>query len=230
MFRALIRVFFRGVLVLVVVAAALFVYYLYRSGNLPPLGDVQRTVEDATIVGSVKAAYALHRDLSQRAIAVEVDSGHVLLSGAVRNEVEKSQAESLAESVDGVEAVANDLRIDSGLGSASGEPRSLGERIDDVALLAKIRTVLRLDRETKSLDLDVHVLEGAVRIRGRVPSEAMKERVRDRVGTVTGVLELDVELEIEGAGSVSGLIGELQSLQELVGVERFFEVPRESQL
>jgi osmotically-inducible protein OsmY len=223
MFRALIRTFFRGVLVLVVVAGAILLYQLYRSGNL---ATVKRAVEDTTVVGSVKAAYALHRDLSHRSIGVEASSGRVVLSGKVRSEAERSQAESLARSVDGVEEVENALEIDPGLEPPSGELRSLGERIDDVALLAKIRTALRLDRETKALDLEVHVTEGAVRIRGRVPSEALVERVRDRVGTVSGVETIDVELEVEREGepSVSGKLPELQGLQELLGLERFLEI------
>jgi osmotically-inducible protein OsmY len=223
MFRALIRTFFRGLLALVVVAGAILLYHLYRSGNL---GTMQRAVEDAAVVGSVKAAYALHRDLSHRSIGVEASSGRVLLSGKVRSEVERSQAESLARSVDGVQEVENALQVDPELDSPATDVRSLGERIDDVALLAKIRTALRLDRETKALDLDVHVTEGAVRIRGRVPSEALVERVRDRVGTVSGVETLDVELEVEGEvePSVSGVFPELQRLQERLGLERFLEV------
>jgi osmotically-inducible protein OsmY len=219
MFRALIRTFFRGVVVLVVVAGALFLYYLYRSGNL---SEVRRAVEDASIAGSVTAAYALHRDLSHRSIVVETEDGRVLLRGRVQSDVESSQAENLARSVDGVESVENALEIDPDLASPNGKARSLGERIDDVALLAKIRTALRLDRETKALDLDVHVLEGAVRIRGRVPSEALRERVRDRVGTVGGVEKLEVELEVEG--SVSGVLRDLQGIEEFFGLERFLQI------
>jgi hyperosmotically inducible periplasmic protein len=195
MIGALIRTFLKGVVVLVLLAAGLVAYYLYRSGSFPFLKEA---VEDATVVGSVKAALAIHRDLAARAIRVEADRGRVVLSGEVATEVERKEAGELAQSVDGVREVANRIDVDPGVASRSSDDRSLGERLDDVALLAKVRASLRLDRTTRPLDLDVSVRAGIVLVRGTVPTEEMRKRVIERVGSVGGVGKLDDELSVEG--------------------------------
>ena len=192
--RALLRTFFRGILVLFLVAVFGSLYYLYRSGQLP---YVQEAVEDAAVVGSVKAAYALHRDLAERAIRVEARSGNVILRGTVRTESEKSQAASIAQSVEGVRSVENLLETDPGLTPKSQSSRSVGEAIDDAALLAKVRTALRLDKETRPLPLEVSVRVGTVVLAGRVPSEDLRKRVLERVACVSGVEKVDDQLRQE---------------------------------
>jgi len=192
--RALLRTFFRGILVLLLVAVFGSLYYLYRSGRLP---YVQEAVEDAAVVASVKAAYALNRDLAERAIRVEAHAGDVSLRGTVRTESEKSQAASIAESVEGVRSVENLLEIDPGLAPEAQSSRSLGEAIDDAALLAKVRTALRLDKETRPLPLEVSVRGGTVVLEGRVPSEDLRKRVIERVASVSGVEKVDDQMRQE---------------------------------
>jgi hyperosmotically inducible periplasmic protein len=191
---ALIRTFLKGVFALVLLAAAFAVYSLYRSGDLP---FVQKAIEDATVVGSVKAALAIHRDLADRGIRVEIDRGRVVLSGKVATETEKSEAGALAQSVDGVKQIDNRLEVDPNLETRAADDRSLGERLDDVTLLAKVRAALSLDRETRPLDLEVSVRSGSVLLRGTVPTESMRKRVLDRVAAVGGVEKLEDQLEVE---------------------------------
>jgi len=192
--RALLRTFFRGILVLFLVGVAASLYYLYRSGRLPFL---QEAVEDAAVVASVKAAYALNRDLAERAIRVEARSGNVILRGTVGRESEKSQAASIAESVEGVRSVENLLEIDPGLAPKVQSSRSLGEAIDDAALLAKVRAALRLDKETRALPLEVSARGGTVVLEGRVPSEELRKRVLERVSSVSGVEKVDDQMRVE---------------------------------
>lgn len=194
MIRALLRTFLKGVLVLFLVAGAASLYYLYRTGRLP---YVQEAVEDAAVVASVKAACALNRDLAERTIRVEANSGNVVLRGTVGAESEKAAATSIAQNVEGVRSVENLLEIDKDLVRPSGTDRSLGEAIDDTALLAKVRTALRLDRETRPLSLQVSARAGTVTLEGRVPSEELRDRVLERVGSVSGVEKVDDHMRVE---------------------------------
>ncbi|HEY7697229.1 MAG TPA: BON domain-containing protein [Vicinamibacteria bacterium] len=194
MIHALFRLLFRGLLALVLLAGAAFVYYLYRSGSLP---YVQEAVEDAAVVASVKAAFALNRDLAERTIRVEARAGNVILHGKVAAESEKKTAYSIAESVEGVRSVENLLEVDADLGSKSGSGRSFGEAIDDTALLAKVRAALRLDRETKELSLEVSVRDGTVVLEGLVPSQELRRRVVARVASVSGVEKVEDRMRLE---------------------------------
>lgn len=196
MFRFLFRLVFRVVSLVLLLGIAFVVYHLYTSGQLP---YIQRAVEDTAVTGWVKAAFAVHRDLSKRPIDIETDGRIVTLSGEVASEEERDSAEELAANVEGVESVENRLAVDADLGEVEADPspKSLGQRLDDVALLTKIRTALHLDREARKIDVDIQVSAGRVVLRGEVPSEELAERIRTRVASVGGVESLDDELELE---------------------------------
>ena len=197
MFRFLFRLASRVVSLVLLLGIAFVAYHLYTSGQLP---YIQRAVEDTAVTGSVKAAFAVHRDLSKRPIEIETDRRVVRLSGEVASEQERESAEELAANVDGVEGVENRLAVDAALGEieADSSPMSLGQRLDDAALLTKIRTALHLDREARKIDVDIQVSAGRVVLRGEVPTEELADRIRTRVASVAGVESLDDELELEG--------------------------------
>jgi osmotically-inducible protein OsmY len=96
-----------------------------------------------------------------------------------------------------VRSVENLLSIDPALPGPSESSRSLGEAIDDAALLAKVRAALRLDRETKDLPIAVSVRDGTVTLEGRVPSEELRKRLLERVGSVSGVEKVDDRMRVE---------------------------------
>ncbi|HXV64910.1 MAG TPA: BON domain-containing protein [Vicinamibacteria bacterium] len=200
MMGALVRLVIRGILLLLLVAGALSAYHLYRSGHLPL---VERAIEDATVVGSVKAAIALHKDLSRRELHVSADEGTVKLSGRVQSLEEKEAASELASHVAGVENVENDLTVDPDERAepSDREEKSLGKRLDDFALLAKIRAALHLDRELRKLELGVSVSAGTVSLSGSVPSEELRERILVRVESVEGVRNVDDRLAVSTEGS-----------------------------
>lgn len=196
MFRFLFKLVFRVVSLVLLLGIAYVGYHLYTSGQLP---TIQRALEDTAVTGSVKAAFAVHRDLSKRPIEIETDRRIVRLSGEVASEQERESAEELAANVEGVEGVENRLAVDASLGKveADSSPRSFGQRLDDAALLTKIRTALHLDREARKIDVDIHVSAGRVVLRGEVPTEELADRIRNRVASVAGVKSLDDELELE---------------------------------
>lgn len=196
MFRFLFKMVARVVSLVLLIGVAYVVYHLYTSGQLP---YIQRVVEDTAVTGSVKAAFAVHRDLSARPIEIDTDAGIVTLSGAVATEEERDSATELATNVEGVAGVENDLEVRAEVADVANEPstKSLGQRVDDAALLTKIRTALHLDREARKIDVDIHVSKGRVVLRGEVPSEELATRIRTRVASVGGVESLEDHLELE---------------------------------
>lgn len=189
------RLLFRGVALVLLLVVAFVAYHLYDAGHLPFL---RRAIEDTAVTGSVKAAFAVHRALSARPIEVTTTDARVTLSGEVASEQERAEAEELASNVEGVGEVDNRIEVDPEVreSATASEPRSLGERVDDAALLAKIRTALHLDKETRELDVDVEVSSGRVTLRGEVPSEALAGRIHTRVESVDGVELLENELAV----------------------------------
>lgn len=193
MIRAVLRAFFRGVFALFVVGCAFGIYHLYRTGRMP---FVQRAIHDAAVLGSVQAAFAIHKDLAHRALDVAVEDGTVVLRGRVASDEERASAEEIASSVEGVSTIDNRIEVDPELPERPVESKSLGAKLDDVTLLAKIRAALHLDRETRKLDIEVTASSGKVALRGSVPTQALAAKIRDRVEQVEGVEEVDDGLEI----------------------------------
>ncbi len=192
MFRFVFRLVLRAITLVILAGAAFVLYHLYESGQLP---FIQRAIEDTAVTASVRAGFAIHRDLSDRPIKVSTAERVVTLSGRVASEEERSEAEAIASTIEGVDEIANHLEIVPAL--AETRDKSLGERLDDAALLAKIRTALHLDRDVRELDVDVRVSSGQVLLRGEIPSEALMERIRTRVASVRGVERLEDELELK---------------------------------
>lgn len=193
MIGALFRLVFRGIVLVVLAACAFGVYHLYRSGQLPL---VEKAISETALVGSVKAALAIHRDLSQRELAVSVEGSTVQLRGVVATDEEKLAAAEIAGAVEGVDEVVNDLDVDPERAASrpeTAEAKTIGERLDDVALLAKIRAALHLDREVRKLDIDVSVSSGAVALSGTVPTEELHDHVIDRVSSVGGVITVSAD-------------------------------------
>lgn len=68
-------------------------------------------VDDAAITTAVKTRFARSRDVAATSISVETLNGVVMLSGFADSESEKRSAAQLAEGVDGVKSVKNEISV-----------------------------------------------------------------------------------------------------------------------
>lgn len=82
------------------------------AGNMAE--KVERKVDDAAITASVNASLAKDPDLSAVKIDVDTKSGVVTLSGPAPSAAAKDRATSLAQAVDGVAGVNNNLEVRAG--------------------------------------------------------------------------------------------------------------------
>lgn len=81
--------------------------FLACSTNQP----VSTQVSDSSITASVKAKLAADGDVAAHNVDVNTEEGIVYLLGRVDTESERSKAERLARSVDGVHDVVNHLKV-----------------------------------------------------------------------------------------------------------------------
>lgn len=77
------------------------------------VGNVERRVDDMTITASVNASLARDPDLSAMRINVDTNSGVVTLDGTAPTTAAKDRATTLAQAVEGVAGVNNNLQIES---------------------------------------------------------------------------------------------------------------------
>ena len=84
------------------------------------------------------------------------------------------------------------------LAGCAGGPneRSTGERIDDAAVLTKVKTALINDPVISGMQIDVDVHRGTVVLNGAVDSPSVKQKAEDAVRGVSGVRAIDNRLVI----------------------------------
>jgi hyperosmotically inducible protein len=71
-------------------------------------------VDDSALTTNVKAALAAHDSLSTLAIHVDSDKGVVTISGTVHSQDQYTQVAQIAQSVEGVRSVNNQLNVKTG--------------------------------------------------------------------------------------------------------------------
>ncbi|MGH9462577.1 MAG: BON domain-containing protein [Vicinamibacteria bacterium] len=195
---------FRGLIYLAVLLALVWGAYSYQeSKELPFVGG---SLDDAATLASVKTAFALHRVLAERPISVSTRQGVATLTGEVGSKAEMTEAEGIAASVPGVEQIENLLAVNPGLIAQDGtsnepdqgeEERSLGQRLDDVSLAAKVRTGLLLHKDLKSLNISLTARDGVVTLEGTVETREQAEAAQRRAEAVVGVDRVENRIKIE---------------------------------
>jgi osmotically-inducible protein OsmY len=92
-------------------ATAILAAALVGCGSSPGKESTGEMVDDSVITTKVKTALISDKSVSGTSVSVETFKGRVQLSGFVKSESERRQAESVARGVSGVKEVSNKLEI-----------------------------------------------------------------------------------------------------------------------
>ena len=169
---------------------------LMMAGAVPlqALADNERTagqvVDDMSIAARVKTALATDPVTDAIKIDIEVDKDMVQLNGFVDTEAERSRAEEIASSTEGVASVTNNLRLQP-------RDRTSGEYVDDKTLVAEVKAALASDPVAPALSIDVEADQGVVSLGGHVESEAERTAALEAARRVAGVQKVIDNLDIQ---------------------------------
>ena len=145
--------------------------------------DAPAAPPDARLVTRVLAALRYHRNVDAAATHVAARDGVVTLDGTASSAAHKALAEDIAENVDGVRSVKNNLKV----ATSPARPRTLAEKIDDASVTAQVKAVLLAHRGTHMLTTRVKTHRGVVTLQGEARNPAEKELVLRLVSDVNGV-------------------------------------------
>ncbi len=112
--------------------------------------------------------YEESRDLYSR-INLQVQEGRVLLSGRVVDPQTRVDAVRLAWQVDGVKEVINEIEID--------DDTTLTDRVRDTKIGIEMRNKLRFDKDVRSLNYSVEVVNQQIFLIGVAQDQAELDRV-----------------------------------------------------
>jgi osmotically-inducible protein OsmY len=148
-----------------------------------------QVVDDMSIAARTKVALAADPVTDAIKIDIEVDKDMVQLNGFVDTEAERARAEEIARSVEGVAAVKNNLRLQP-------HDRTVGEYVDDKALVVEVKAALAEDPVAHTLKIDVEVDHGVVSLGGHVDTEAEREAALNAAKKVAGVVAVINNLDV----------------------------------
>lgn len=161
--------------------------------------DTSQQIQDAWVRGKLEAAYTFNRHLNPFDIMTDVQNGVVTLTGVVESEIDADLAAEIAEGVEGVEDVENNLEVDVAQAADSGsdemnERRTFGRWVNDATTTAAVRTNLARNGNIKARDISIRTRDDVVTLTGEVDSEQESE-LAELVARNTGDVR-DVENEL----------------------------------
>lgn len=148
-------------------------------------------IDDSVITAKVKSALLADSTLGSFDPKVETHKGQVQLSGFVDNQDQMDRAVSIANGIEGVQSVENKMSIKSG---GSG---TVGARLDDGVVTAKVKSALLADPNTKSIDIGVVTRKGKVQLSGYVDDRTQMNRAITVARGIEGVNGVENKMSIK---------------------------------
>jgi hyperosmotically inducible periplasmic protein len=146
--------------------------------------------DDNKVTLALGTKLAADPEIDRYRIDIDTIKGVVTLRGSVATSEQRSDAERIAGSTEGVTKVVNDLVV-------RVEPKSASARFEDGWIVGMINSKLALDPEVRSRNVDVDVFEGVVTLSGIVETKVARGEAEDLAHSVDGVVKVVNELVVQ---------------------------------
>jgi hyperosmotically inducible protein len=144
-------------------------------------------LNDTAIATKIEAKLTADPEVNPFKIDVDVNEGVVRLSGAVEKPEVRAEAEKLARNTKGVVRVENEIVLGK---------RSIGERLSDGGITAKIKAKLTADPEINPFNINVDTKDRVVTLTGRVKTEAARSEAEDLARNTDGVERVRNQIKV----------------------------------
>lgn len=134
--------------------------------------DWEGDAKDAWIDGKLEGSYLLNGELNNFKIDTDVENGHVTLTGTVRSDTHKQLAEEIANNLDGVTGVTNNLAVADNGDQYDEKDRSFSSRFYDLTTTAGLKSNFALNSELSATKINIDTVDGVVTLDGEVDSQA----------------------------------------------------------
>jgi len=147
--------------------------------------EAKADVSDSWITSKTKMALFADDRVKGRQVSVETDKGVVALRGKVDSPEAKAAAESVAQGIEGVKSVRNDLQV-----VPPGEQKAVAA--DDKEIKRAVES--RLNSDPKLKKIDVRADAGVVTLTGEAPSITAAARASEVARQAPGVRAVKNEM------------------------------------
>jgi hyperosmotically inducible protein len=160
------------------------------TGAPPPSTTVGTEIDDSVVTARVKAALLADPDVKSYGFKVDTRKGEVQLSGFVDSQTLIDHAIAVTRAVEGVKSIDNKV-------SVKGADTTVGNKVDDGIVTAKVKAALLADASVKSLDIAVVTRKGEAQLSGFVDNQGQIDRAIEVAHGVDGVRSVGNEMSIK---------------------------------
>lgn len=160
------------------------------TGLTPPAKSIGNTIDDTVITAKVRSALLSNETVKSLDIKVATRKGEVMLSGFAANQDQIELSIAVARSVEGVTNVDNQLALKEG-------KQSVGNKIDDTVITARVKAAILADPAMKSMDVSVATRKGEVMLSGYVDNSILLGQAMDLAKDVDGVTSVVNHMSIK---------------------------------
>lgn len=160
------------------------------TGTPPPSTTVGTEIDDSVVTARVKSALLADPDVKSFEFKVETRKGEVQLSGFVDDQTKIDRAIAVTRGVAGVKSIDNKV-------SLKGAATTIGNKVDDGIVTAKVKAALLADANVKSSDIAVLTRKGEVQLSGFVDNQGQIDRAIEVAHGIAGVRSVSNEMSIK---------------------------------
>ncbi len=160
------------------------------GASAAPKTSVGTEIDDTVVTTKVKSALVNDQHMKGLTIMVETRKGTVQLSGFADTQEQMDRAVTVAKSVEGVASVENALKLKQGTAT-------VGNKVDDGIVTAKVKSALISDPGVKSFDIAVATNKGEVQLSGFVDNQMQIDHAVELARGVEGVQGVDNKMSIK---------------------------------
>jgi osmotically-inducible protein OsmY len=162
-------------------------------------------VKDAWLHGKLESALLFNEQLNSFDIDTDVRNGVAYLQGAVESDIDRNLAGEIAESIDGISGVNNELVVDKAKASMASRSEESAQRqtfkqsVLNATLTARIKSQLLMNGNTTGTDINVDSKDGIVTLSGSVETNEEKELAVRIASNTGGTQSVNDRLTVEPA-------------------------------
>jgi osmotically-inducible protein OsmY len=165
----------------------------------------QSAVKDAWLHGRLESALLFNEELNSFDIDTDVRNGVASLKGAVESDIDRNLAGEIAESIEGISGVSNELVVDKAKANMASRSEMARERegfkqsVLNATLTARIKSQLLMNGNTTGTDINVDSKDGIVTLSGSVETDEEKELAIRIASNTSGAQSVNDRLTVEPA-------------------------------
>ena len=147
-------------------------------------------IDDTVVTASVKSALLADADVKSVDVKVETRKGEVMLSGFVDSQTQIERATAVAKTVSGVKSIDNKMALKTA-------DTTVGTKVDDGIVTARVKAALLNDASIKSLDIAVVTRQGEVQLSGFVDNQGQIDKALQIAQATQDVKSVGNEMSIK---------------------------------